>query len=285
MYLPVSERTPGVIASMSYLVQARERPFQYAYPPPDGEPWESDRFDERATFIADARRIAGTVHDRGFELRDAPSEIRDFEDKDEVERLYYPEVAALALAATGARQAHVFDHLVRKREADRRALSFGRASRGQTAAANGRIHNDYTEQSGQRRLGLVIGDAEARANGSRYAIVNVWRSIRGPVRDTPLAVCDARTIDASELVAADVLYPRRKGEIYLLRHGERHRWSYFPQMDRHEALVFKQYDSQVSGVARYTPHAAFELPDVPEGTPLRESIEARCLVIFDEGRP
>ncbi|GAA0918221.1 CmcJ/NvfI family oxidoreductase [Rothia nasimurium] len=281
MYLPLSQRLPGVIASMSYLSRTEERPFQYAYPPPDGQPWESADYDIRATFIADARRTEGSVHDCGFVLCDAPTGVRDFEDKDELARVYYPEVASLALAATGATRAYVFDHLVRKREADRRALSFGRSSRGQPAAANGRIHNDYTEQSGQRRLGLVIGEDAAMANGSRYAIVNVWRSIRGPVLDTPLAVCDARTVDASELVVADVHYPKRKGEIYMLRHGHRHRWSYFSGMDRHEALVFKQYDSQVSGVARYTPHAAFELPDVPAGTPLRESIEARCLVIFD----
>jgi hypothetical protein len=51
-------------------------------------------------------------------------------------------------------------------------------------------------------------------------------------------------------------------------------------MDRHEALVFKQYDSQVSGVARFTPHAAFDLPDVPADAPLRESIEIRCLVTY-----
>jgi hypothetical protein len=51
-------------------------------------------------------------------------------------------------------------------------------------------------------------------------------------------------------------------------------------MDRHEALIFKQYDSQVSGTARYTPHAAFDLPDTPSDAPLRESIEIRCLVIY-----
>ena len=52
-------------------------------------------------------------------------------------------------------------------------------------------------------------------------------------------------------------------------------------MDRHEALVFKQYDSQVSGVARFTPHAAFDHPDTLLDAPLRESIELRCLVIYE----
>jgi hypothetical protein len=51
-------------------------------------------------------------------------------------------------------------------------------------------------------------------------------------------------------------------------------------MDRHEALVFKQYDSQVSGVACFTPHSAFDLPDIPPAAPLRRSIEIRCLVTY-----
>jgi hypothetical protein len=53
------------------------------------------------------------------------------------------------------------------------------------------------------------------------------------------------------------------------------------QAARRSALAGKQYDSQVSGVARYTPHAAFDLPDIPADAPLRESIEVRCLVVMD----
>lgn len=46
-------------------------------------------------------------------------------------------------------------------------------------------------------------------------------------------------------------------------------------------LVFKQYDSRTDGVARFTPHAAFDLPDIPPEAPLRESIEIRCLVVYE----
>lgn len=60
-----------------------------------------------------------------------------------------------------------------------------------------------------------------------------------------------------------------------------HRWSYFSAMDRHEALVFKQFDAQVSGVARFTLHAAFDHPQAPTDAPCRESIELRCLVVYE----
>jgi len=98
--------------------------------------------------------------------------------------------------------------------------------------------------------------------------------------DTPLAVCDACSISVKDLVVADLHYRDRSGELYLVQESPRHRWAYFSEMDTNEALVFKQYDSQVSGVARFTPHSAFDLPDIPPDAPLRQSIEIRCLVTY-----
>jgi hypothetical protein len=218
------------------------------------------------------------VHAEGFQLEHAPSAVVDFRNDEQVRATYYAECAALACAVTGGAHGHVFDHLVRKREAGRPSLTFGRHGDGSKPAAAGRIHNDYTEASGRRRLAQVLGE---RSRIRRFCIVNIWRSIAGPVVDTPLAVCDAGSVAAEEFQISEVRYPERTGEIYLLSHSPRHRWFYYPEMDRDEALVFKQYDSEANGVARYTPHAAFDLPDIPRGAPLRESIEVRCLVVME----
>ncbi|MFD2271174.1 hypothetical protein ACFS07_08645 [Undibacterium arcticum] len=51
-------------------------------------------------------------------------------------------------------------------------------------------------------------------------------------------------------------------------------------MTRDETLIFKQFDSASTQVARFTPHAAFEHPHAPADAPLRESIEIRCLLVF-----
>lgn len=270
----------GVIAPLSYLAADASHPVSYAYTPPPGMPWESAAYEAHESFIADARRQQGLALDgNGFLLADAPSAVRDFSDEDEIVSTYYAEAMELALMATGGTHAYVFDHLVRRREADRAALSFGRKSVQGQAAANGRIHNDYTEESGRRRLALVLRDSDLLPFVQHFSIINIWRSIKGPVQDTPLAVCDARSVQPAELVRGEVRYPKRTGEIYQLRHAAHHRWSYFPQMDRHEALLFKQYDSRTQGVARFTPHAAFDLPHIPADAPLRESIELRCLVV------
>jgi hypothetical protein len=278
---------PFVQATLAYLGPTAERPHNYACEPPQGKPWENYQPDKRAVDIRDGRAMAlpATLDREGFALWDAPSGVRDFGDVDEVKRVYYRELVLLACAATGAAQAHVFDHLIRRRDAQGQPLGFGRAAKGVPASANGSVHNDYTEASGRRRLELVLGDMAPQVAGRRYAIVNIWRSIRAPVLDTPLAVCDARSLDAADLVEAEVRYPRRTGEIYLARHSARHRWFYFSAMDVHEALVFKQYDSQLGGVARFTPHAAFDHPAAPAGAIPRVSIEARCLVIHDQESP
>lgn len=272
-----------VRARLHYLKAGVERPVSYATEPPPGEAWESGEYESCEVAIADARgeRDVTSIDREGFELHDAPTRVTDFLDEEAIRSTYYAEAAELALAVTGARRSYVFDHLLRRREADRAALSFGRRAADGRAAANGRVHNDYTEASGQHRLGRVLTDPALAAGVGRYAIVNLWRSIKGPVLDTPLAVCDARTVGCFDLAEAEVRYARRTGEIYLLRRSARHRWAYFPEMDQHEVLLFKQYDSQVSGVARFTPHAAFDLPLVPAGAPLRESIELRCLVVYE----
>lgn len=226
------------------------------------------------------RGAAPALEREGFLLADAPTRMADFGDEDAIHAIYYAEAAELARAVTGGRAAYVFDHLVRRRDPSRPTLTFGREGDGAPSAV-GRIHNDYTETSGYLRLGRVLTDPVQAAAVGRYGIVNIWRSIRGPVLDTPLALCDARSVNVADLVAAEIRYPTRTGELYLATHNPRHRWWYASAIDRHEALVFKQYDSQASGVARFTPHAAFVHPKAPAGTPPRESIEIRCLVVYD----
>lgn len=278
-----SPKVPTVTAGIGYAKAAAEPHCIYMYEPADGTPQDQGEYDVHEVPITDARSSAvpPSLAREGFELWDAPSAVQDFTDAESIVAVYYAEAMELALEATGARYAHVFDHKVRQRERGRPPLTFGRHGDGSRPAAVGRAHNDYTEASGLKRLGLVLKDPEAVAQVSRYGVVNIWRSIQGPVLDTPLAVCDARTVSAADLVEAEIRYPTRTGRIYLLKHAPRHRWSYFSAMDRHEALIFKQYDSQASGVARYTPHAAFDHPDTPPEAPLRESIEIRCLVVYE----
>lgn len=272
---------PRIEASLWYLGTAPGKPVSDVFRPPGGAVPDTAADDRRTVSIRDARLMASSlsVDAQGFELWDAPSAVEDFLDEHQLSRLYDMETADLALLATGGRRAVVFDRLVRRREPGRALSSLGARRGGGLAGPAGRVHVDYSEASGARRHGLVL---PGREPAGRFCIVNVWRSIGpAPVLDTPLAVCDARTVEPVDLVARELRYPDRTGEIYLVRHASRHAWCYFSEMRRHEALVFKQYDSERSGVARFVAHAAFDLPGAPVDAPPRQSIEARVLVTFE----
>jgi len=281
-FSPARPRLPGVEARLAYLAPTAERPYNYMHEPPAGIAQQNCEYRLCAVRISDARAMASppSIHHEGFELWDAPTSVEDFDDEDTVRSRYYGEAAELAKCVTGADHAFIFDHQVRQREAGRPALTLGRRGDGRRPGAAGRIHCDYSEASGQQRFENLSFEPTVRAKVHRFAIVNIWRSIGGKIVDTPLAVCDARSISVKDLVLADLRYRDRTGEMYLVQESPHHRWAYFSEMDQHEALVFKQYDSQVSGVARFIPHSAFDLPDIPSAAPLRRSIEIRCLVTY-----
>lgn len=276
-----SPRPMHTLGGLDYLHDSVGTPFNYMYPPPDGQPWENCSYRTHLVNIADARPIAGTcrLDGHGFELLDAPTACDGFADDARIRTHYYPEVEAIACRVSGGARALCFDHQIRRRSAGEAHLTFGRQNTQPSAV--GRVHNDYSEATGLRRLELALRDPAARARVRRYAVVNVWRPLIEPVFDAPLALCDARSVMAQDLVAAEIRYPERSGEIYVLKHSPHHSWHYFSAMTRSEVLVFKQYDSQTSGVSRFTPHAAFLDPAAPADAPPRVSIEARCLVLFD----
>ncbi len=114
---------------------------------------------------------------------------------------------------------------------------------------------------------------------NRFAFINVWRPIRGPVEEAPLAVCDARSMKPADFVATDLRYRDRTGEVYTVAFNPEHRWFYFPRMQRDEALLLKCYDS-ATGRARWTAHTAFDDPTSPPNSAPRESIEARTIAFF-----
>jgi hypothetical protein len=264
-------------AAMHYMVPMRERPYNFTFEPPAGEARSNAVYRPYRVLVHDLRPIAaGLSLDReGFALARHPSAVHDFYDEDELRRVYYPEAERLVAAATGGSEIMVFDHTIRCRIPGLE----DRTKPGPRQPVP-RVHVDYTVKSGPQRVRDLLGDAAAARLRRRFAIVNVWRPIRGPLRDLPLAVCDAGSVAQGDLVATDQIYPDRRGEIYYVVHNPEHRWYYAPAMERDEALLLKCYDSALDGTARFAPHAAFEDPNAPADVLPRESIELRTLVFF-----
>jgi hypothetical protein len=266
-----------VTADLNYLADPLDRPRTYTFEPPSGEPKSNIVPEPHSVPIHDIRPIGDTVSlDReGFALVRQTSSVKDFYDETEVRSIYYPEAERLIKAAAGADRVFVFDHTVRKRVQ-------GAADRdGGLRQPVARVHVDHTEKSGLQRVRDLIPDEAEELLKGRVQIINLWRPIRGPLLDSPLAVCDARTVKPGELVASDLVYPQRVGETYSVKYNPDHRWFYVPRMTADEILLLKCFDSKTDGRARFAPHSAFVDPTTPLDAPPRESIELRTLVFHE----
>jgi hypothetical protein len=225
--------------------------------------------------IFDGRLIAKTFSlDReGFELVKHPTGVKNFYDEAEIKRVYYPAVEAFMRAALKADRVLIFDHTVRRR-VDGAADIRGAGPR-QPAT---RVHVDQTVTSGANRVREHLPEEADELLKGRVQVVNLWRPVRGPVRDAPLAMADGTTVAPDDLVASDLIYPNRSGETYSVKYNPNHRWFYFPEMTPDEALLLKCYDSLTDGRTRFGPHTAFVDPTTPADAAPRESIEIRALV-------
>ncbi len=229
----------------------------------------------QAVEIADGRALASqlSLERNGFELVEHRTAVKNFFDPDELKSVYYPEIEALIKARCGAARVVVFDHTLRSgSEAERE----DKLVREPVLSA----HNDYTEWSGPQRVREIMGDEAEGLLARRFAIIQVWRAIAQPIRANPLALADARSIAPEDLLIAERRYPHRVGQTYRLKYSPGHRWFYFPELTRNEAIVFKVYESEKDGRARFTPHTSFDDPVTPPNAPPRQSIEARALAFF-----
>jgi hypothetical protein len=213
------------------------------------------------------------LDEQGFIFVQHKTKVADFFNSLELESAYYPEVEELIKGASGASRVVIFDHTLRSGDETEREAKLIREP---VLSA----HNDYTEWSGPNRVREILPDEAETLLTRRFAIIQVWRAINQPIQSNPLAVADAKSIAMEDLLVAERRYPHRVGQTYRLKYNPNHRWFYFPEMRRDEALVFKVYDSEKDGRARFTPHTSFEDPASPPNAPPRQSIEARALAFF-----
>lgn len=265
----------SVRASLNYIIDGGTKPMTIVADP-GYDSSHTGSYEQRMVLIQNARTMTEelSLDEQGFLFIEHDTAVTNFYDEEEVRRSYYPEVENLVKELTGARSVLMFDHTLRAEEHGTRIEKKVREPV-QT------VHNDYTEWSGPKRVRDLLPAPEAEELlKNRFAVIQVWRPIRLPVQTAPLAIADARSMASEDLVRNERRYANRVGETYRIKYNPKHRWFYFPNMKRNEALVFKVYDSAKDGRARFTAHSSFEDPSSPVGAPKRESIEARLLVFF-----
>jgi hypothetical protein len=269
--------TQTIRASFNYVVPTGRPAIRYIDWPEMEHNAVPPEYELREMTVRDGRPLRDTfeldVH--GFKFVDHHTQVRDFADEAERARIYDPEIQALIRKHSGASDVVVFDHTIRITDDESQRVSGARPT------VKG-VHNDYTERSAPIRLREIVGEEEAeRRLKKRWAIIQVWRPIRGTVLIDPLGICDGRSIPQKGFIRVERRYKYRTGEVYHIAHDPAHVWYYFPHMTRNEALVFKVFDSDASKPSRFTAHSAFDDPNTPADAPPRESIETRTLAFWD----
>ena len=222
--------------------------------------------------IRDARGRGCSLDVEGFTLVAHETAVPDLSDLEQVKQLYTGEAAALIQSVTGC------DHVTM---APMGILRFSERQGAHAAHDNSHparfVHVDVSREAA----------VEMRASGApegrtivRSAQYNVWRVLSDPPQDVPLGLCDYTSVAPTDLIDCDAIFDPLDGSEewsfpnYLLAANPAHRWFYYPDMHRGEALIFKTSESDPK-LAQCMPHGAFDNPLADPDTAPRISLEIR----------
>ncbi|MBT2187740.1 CmcJ/NvfI family oxidoreductase [Sphingobium nicotianae] len=256
---------------INYVARGNDRPRYYA----NDHSKDTVAIESHSMSARDGREQALDLDTSGFQLVKHETAVSDFTDKASAP-LYAREIEALILKLTGADRV-----LVNGAPILRFSERSGKAGSSDNSHPARFAHVDVSDETGkgfsQQRL------PEGQETFSRAAHYNVWRVVSAAPQDVPLALCDARSLSGREMILADAIFDSPAGdwsfEGYVVAHDPAHRWVWFPDMTRDEAIVFKTHDS-APGVAHCVPHVAFDDPDVGDDAPPRVSVEIRAIAYW-----
>jgi hypothetical protein len=290
------ERLKTVEAEIVYLAAGSFINRRFVAP---GQEVNTGAYEPHKVTITDGRAAAETFSlDRhGFVLAKHRSAVADFADKAEVEAVYPDEVTALVKRLTGASEVVQLGWMMRSSDEriKQQEKVVGYTHQGGLQPPAGEAHVDFTPKCAEARARDVYArNFPGGKPYTRFIASSVWRTFSPPPQDWPLAVCDGMSLEPDEgvpntLVIVDQLPDRETmlGELpgeedavaaSIFRYSPNHRWWYFSNMTRDEAIMLKFYDSDRTRAWR-APHTAFRDPSFPDAR-IRESIEVRTFAYF-----
>jgi hypothetical protein len=278
--LPVrASRGPRTVqGAINYVAPMAVRPRFYA----NDHSRDVLALDPQTVLIEDARQRAclPSLEREGIVLVAHRSAVADFRDTSEVGALHPGEIQLLIRELSAADAVVVTGPGV---------LRFGERSPDSGRLNNSRparfIHVDCSNATAAQFAERSRPQNDSR-RVRRFAHYNVWRAFSAPPQDVPLAVCEARSVEPSDLVPADAVFdvagqPEWSFEGLVIRFNPKHRWLFFSNMTRDEALVFKTHDSSPDAPSQ-VPHSAFDDATCPPNVPPRASIEMRAIAYWFE---
>jgi hypothetical protein len=206
----------------------------------------------------------------GFKLVKHATDV-DFSNAEEVQKRWYTDAARIVKELTGAREVFAFMGILRG----------GDENLGGGPALS--AHVDFNEPALRNWVKRLAPDRADEYANKRVANINLWRGTR-PVQCSPLAVCDARSVDRSDFMLVRFgEAPPPPGPVpggLNVAHNPKHHWYYYPDMQPDEVLVFRLYDTGNKDW-HMTAHTAVVDPTAAPDAPKRMSYELRTLAVFD----
>lgn len=225
--------------------------------------------------IADARGRGCTLDREGFTLVEHKSAVADLTDLKAVSETHRGEIVDLLKQLTGC------DEVV--------MTPFGILRFSEKLGENAAHDNSHparfvhVDMAKEAAAGMRDKTAPAAPEGKavvRSAQYNVWRSLAGGTQDVPLGLCAYPSVAREDLLDCDAIFDPLDGSPewgfpnYLLAHNPAHRWYYYSDMTRDEAIVFVTSESDPDR-AQLMPHGAFDNPLAGPDAPARVSLEMR----------
>ncbi|KAK8157465.1 hypothetical protein IWX90DRAFT_480714 [Phyllosticta citrichinensis] len=274
----------SVPASMLFIAPMDEEPFYRAQP---DEGFESSNFSHVAhdVQVHDARpnKSVFELDKHGFAYVDDPEGAKLVEqlrrNDDGAKEQYYAHLEQLIKKQTGASRVVIFDHTLRRRIPELK----GKNPDGREQPA-GNVHIDQGPIGAVRRVHQHVGYGSDKLLKTRVQIINAWRPLNGPVQDWPLATMDFTTLKTSNIHPGNLYHNRfeLRGQSCSISHHPDQRWYYLDSQRNDEMTFIKIWDNKPAVTGKACAHCAFEHPATPKDAPLRESMEVRCIVAYED---
>jgi hypothetical protein len=79
---------------------------------------------------------------------------------------------------------------------------------------------------------------------------SVWKPLKGPLKDWPLAFCKLSSLAEEDLKKIDLIHPDDTLESYRVHYNPKQQWGYFREQQTSEMVLFKSADSVISGTGK-----------------------------------
>ncbi|KAF7502205.1 hypothetical protein GJ744_006746 [Endocarpon pusillum] len=282
----IARRIPAVKAALHFIrkdvLHQREKPYAFRYAAEKGIQQSNFEMDKHESIVIEdlrGRLDSLDFEDNGFTVLKLPREVpyEDYYHPTNVSA-YFQQIEELLQHHLGASYVEVFRHGLRKRHPT-------------FPISTGKVY-EYDQPTSVAHVDTIpletleeVKRQHCREAGpllkKRVQWVNIWKPLRGPLNDWPLAVCDTTSVNPTkDFEYADLLYPEFVTENCQVYFSPEYKWYYLSNHEIDELIVFKQSDT-LPTASPGVPHSAFYNPNMTADEPPGESIEVRALVYYD----